>query len=139
MVSPTTAQPDNNLAGSSVGGVNLIKPTGAKIKSEFETNGSNIVRSSVRQPSEQVKETVQHNEENQNHIENEQTSKKIIPPPAPIPTVNVWKARMNAQKSTEVTVSNDKIDKEKDVLAETRKRTDNHDNDHNEPFDGMFN
>ncbi|GBB90915.1 hypothetical protein RclHR1_00180053 [Rhizophagus clarus] len=135
MVSPTTAQPDNNLAGSSVGGVNLIKPTGTKIKSELEINGTNIVRSSVRQPSEQVKEAVQHNEENQNHIENETTSKKIIPPPAPIPAVNVWKARMSAQKSTDTTVSNDKFDKEKDVLADTRKRTENQDNDHNESFD----
>src|SRR5437016_460732 len=102
MVSPTTAQPDNNnLAGSS-----LIKSAGAKIKSESETNGSNMIRSSVRQTSEQGKETIQHNEENQTHIENE-TSKKIIPPPAPIPIVNVWKARMNAQKTTDVTVSND--------------------------------
>ncbi|CAB4480320.1 hypothetical protein RhiirA5_487387 [Rhizophagus irregularis] len=135
MVSPTTAQPDNNLAGSSVGGVNLIKPTGTKIKSDLETNGSNIIRSSVRQPSEQVKETVQHNNENQNYIENETTSKKIIPPPAPIPPVNVWKARMSAQKSTDSPVSNDKNDKEKDVIVDSRKRTDNQDNDHNESFD----
>jgi len=124
MVSPATAQPDNNLAGSSVGN-NLIKPTGAKIKGEVETNGSNTVRSPVRQKLEQARETEQYNEETQ---ENE-TSKKIIPPPAPIPTVNVWKMRMNAQK---VTISNDK---EKEALVDTRKRTDNQDNDHNDSFD----
>ncbi|RIA82146.1 hypothetical protein C1645_835849 [Glomus cerebriforme] len=134
MVSPTTAQPDNNLAGSSVGNVNLIKPAGTKIKNELESNGSSTVRSPVRQTSEQGKETVQLNEENQPYSENETTSKKIIPPPAPIPTVNVWQVRMNAQKATDVTTSNEK---EKEVLVDTnRKKTDNNqDNDHNDSYD----
>jgi hypothetical protein len=136
MVSPTTAQPDNNLAGSSVGNVNLIKPTGTKIINELDPNDSSMARSSVRQTLEQDKEAVLlNNEENQKHAENE-TSKKILPPPAPIPPVNVWQERMNAQKVTNVTTSNDK---EKEVLIDTRKRIDNQDNNNNDhSFDGVF-
>ncbi|CAI2164549.1 3344_t:CDS:10 [Funneliformis geosporum] len=128
MVSPATAQPDSNLASTSVRNVNLIKPTGTKIKDELETNWSNTVRSSVQQKlPEQAKEALQHNEENQ---ENE-APKKIIPPPAPIPAVNVWQVRKEAIYAKNVAVSNDK---EKEVLIDTHKRTDNQDNDH-EPLD----
>ncbi|CAG8664821.1 4744_t:CDS:10 [Funneliformis caledonium] len=131
MVSPATAQPDSNLASTSVRNVNLIKPTGTKIKNELETNWSNTVRSSVQQKSpEQVKEALQHNEENQKPIENE-VPKKIIPPPAPIPAVNVWQVRKEAIYAKNVSVSNDK---EKEVVTDSHKRTDNQDNDH-EPLD----
>ncbi|CAG8573765.1 11833_t:CDS:1, partial [Dentiscutata heterogama] len=46
MVSPKTAQPDNNLAGSNVSNVNLIKPSSTKLKTtEPETNGQTTIRS----------------------------------------------------------------------------------------------
>ncbi|CAG8559930.1 7485_t:CDS:10 [Diversispora eburnea] len=118
MVSPTIAQPDSSLAGSSVSNVNLIKPTSAKlITTETEINRSITIRSPVP---ESPKEQINNNEEFEEHSQEiEQPPKKIIPPPAPIPSVNVWQVRMNAKKVTEVTSNG--IDKEKEVVNNGKK------------------
>ncbi|CAG8588698.1 9679_t:CDS:10 [Acaulospora morrowiae] len=119
MVSPTTAQPDSNLAGSSVSNVNLIKPSSAKLKTtETELDGSNTIRSPAPEP---LKESTSNNEENEKVSQENEPTKKIIPPPAPIPAVNVWQVRkeaMNAKKVTEVTGFNDK---EKEVVSDIKK------------------
>ncbi|CAG8452566.1 12482_t:CDS:10, partial [Acaulospora colombiana] len=118
MVSPTTAQPDSNLAGSTVSNVNLIKPTSAKLKTvETEVNGSNTIRSPVPEP---LKESTSNYEENEKASQENEPTRKIIPP-APIPAVNVWQVRkeaMNARKVTEVVNLNDK---EKEVVGDIKK------------------
>ncbi|CAG8454985.1 3952_t:CDS:2 [Scutellospora calospora] len=105
MVSPKTAQPDNNLAGSSVGNVNLIKPSSTKLKpSESETNGLITIPASPREP-------LNINEENEKISQENEPPKKIIPSPAPIPAINIWQLRkeaMNAKKVTETSNLNDK-------------------------------
>ncbi|CAG8719923.1 6077_t:CDS:2, partial [Dentiscutata erythropus] len=109
MVSPKTAQPDNNLAGSNVSNVNLIKPSSTKLKTtEPETNGQTTIRSPV---SASQKELINNIEETEKVSQENDPPKKTPPSPAPIPPVNIWQVRkeaMNAKKGTETSNLNDK-------------------------------
>ncbi|CAG8848139.1 34751_t:CDS:1, partial [Racocetra persica] len=88
MVSPKTAQPDNNLAGSNVSNVNLIKPSSTRLKTtESETNGQITIRSPV---TASPREILINNEETEKVSQENDPPKKISPSPAPIPPVNIW-------------------------------------------------
>ncbi|KAF0497666.1 La-related protein 1 [Gigaspora margarita] len=134
MVSPKTAQPDNNLAGSSVSNVNLIKPSSTKLKTtESETNGQITIRSPI---STSPKELIINNEEAEKVSQENDPPKKLPPSPAPIPPVNIWQVRkeaMNAKKVTETSTLNDK------EAVPDIKKTENSNIDQQEPSSDDFN
>ncbi|CAG8657058.1 2182_t:CDS:10 [Cetraspora pellucida] len=131
MVSPKTAQPDNNLVGSNVSNVNLIKPSSTRLKTtESETNGPNTIRSPV--PTS-PREFLINNEETEKVSQENDPPKKIPPSPAPIPPVNIWQVRkeaMNAKKVTETSNLNDK-----EAVTDIKK-SENLNIDQQEPSDG---